>query len=144
MNKTEAETVIKETVEYANNEIQKNKKKTKKLIIGIIIAFILIIAAGVFFMKLYARSNNNEIDTKVLREYYQNSDGSWECDGIDYKYKLVITGRMNNAACDSTFVYLSNNEDITFAEAWKAAGFSSNWDDYFDIHDAVLVEISIE
>lgn len=48
---------------------------------------------------------------------------------------------MPNAAVDSTFVYLSNIKDITFGQAWKAAGFSNNTDDYFDVKDAVLVEI---
>lgn len=48
---------------------------------------------------------------------------------------------MNNAAKDSTFIYLSNIEDISFDQAWKAAGLSSNMDDYFDEKDAVLVAI---
>lgn len=32
-------------------------------------------------------------------------------------------------------------EDITFEQAWKASGLSSNMDDYFDIDEAVLVEL---
>ena len=46
---------------------------------------------------------------------------------------------MGGAVKDSTFVYLSNIEDISFDQAWKAAGLSSNMDDYFDRKDAVLV-----
>lgn len=46
---------------------------------------------------------------------------------------------MNNAAKDSTFVFLSNIEEITFDQAWKASGFSSNMDDYFDVKDAKFV-----
>ena len=46
---------------------------------------------------------------------------------------------MNNAVKDSTFIFLSNIEDITFDQAWKAAGFSSNMDDYFDVEDAKFV-----
>ena len=46
---------------------------------------------------------------------------------------------MGGAVKDSTFVYLSNIEEITFDQAWKAAGLSSNMDDYFDPKDAVLV-----
>lgn len=42
---------------------------------------------------------------------------------------------------DSTYVYLSNIESISFDEAWKAAGLSSNMDDYFDPKDAVCVAI---
>lgn len=75
-----------------------------------------------------------------LMGYSQNPDGTWECAGNTYKYKLEITGRMSNAASDTKFVYLSNIEEITFDQAWKAAGFSSNSNDYFDIKDAVLVD----
>ena len=34
------------------------------------------------------------------------------CDDYLYKYRLEITGRMPNAAVDSSFVYLSNIEEI--------------------------------
>lgn len=72
--------------------------------------------------------------------YHQMSDGTWEADGISYQYRLEITGRMPNAVKDSTFVYLSNIENITFEQAWKAAGLSSHLDDYFSAEDAILVE----
>ncbi|MBD5444824.1 MAG: immunogenic protein [Lachnospiraceae bacterium] len=81
--------------------------------------------------------DNNELVTWV--EYYEMSDGTWKTDDHTYQYRLEITGRMNNAAKDSTFVYLSNIEDITFEQAWKASGFSSNMDDYFKVEDATLV-----
>ena len=58
---------------------------------------------------------------------------------MSYKYRLEITGRMGNTVKDSTFVYLSNIEDISFKQAFMAAGFSSSMDDYFDPKDAVLV-----
>jgi hypothetical protein len=54
---------------------------------------------------------------------------------------LEISGRLSNAVKDSTYIYLSNIEDITFEQAWKASGLSSNMDDYFDIDEAVLVEL---
>ena len=75
-----------------------------------------------------------------LRTYYQNTDGTWQADGRHYQYRLEICGRMPNAAVDSTFVYLSNLKTITFDQAWKAAGLSSNTDDYFALEEAVLVE----
>ena len=46
---------------------------------------------------------------------------------------------MDNAEKDSTFIFLSNIENITFDQAWKAAGFSSNMDDYFDVEVAKFV-----
>ena len=73
--------------------------------------------------------------------YYKMSDNTWKCGEKIYQYRLEITGRMPNAAVDSTFVYLSNIPEITFEQAWKAAGLSSDAADYFDPKDAVLVEM---
>lgn len=75
-----------------------------------------------------------------LKTYYEMSDGTWECDGHTYKYRLEINGTMPNAKVSSTFVYLSNMENIPFEQAYKAAGVSSNLDDYFAVEDAVLVD----
>ena len=74
------------------------------------------------------------------KTYRELSDGTWECDGHMYKYRLVIKGTMPNAKTNSTFTYLSNIENIPFERAWKAAGFSSNMNDYFSVEDAVLVD----
>ena len=76
-----------------------------------------------------------------IATYYKMSDGSWQVNGQSYEYRLEISGRMPKAAVDSTFVYLSNIENITFEQAWKAAGFSSNTADYFSVDEAVLVEM---
>ena len=75
----------------------------------------------------------------TMVRYYEMSDGTWKTDDHAYKYRLEITGRMPNAAKDSTFVYLSNVEEISFERAYMAAGLSSNMDDYFALEDAVLV-----
>ena len=77
-----------------------------------------------------------------LKTYYEMTDGAWMCDSHMYKYRLEINGRMPNAAVDSSFVYLSNLEAITFDQAYKAAGISSNSDDYFSPEKAVLVEMN--
>lgn len=77
----------------------------------------------------------------TLRTYYEMNDGTWKADGNVYKHKLVLTGRLSNAVRDITYTILSNMEDITFDQAWKASGLSSNTEDYFDIEDAVFVAI---
>ena len=77
----------------------------------------------------------------TMVRYYELSDGTWKTDDHIYQYRLEITGRLGGAAKDSTFVYLSNLPEITFDQAWKAAGLSSNMNDYFDPADAVLVEM---
>ncbi len=76
-----------------------------------------------------------------MKTYSKMSDGSWSWEGHSYAHRLEIRGRMPNAAADSTFVYLSNRP-ITFEQAWKAAGFSSNTEDYFSPEEAVLVDMS--
>ena len=82
-----------------------------------------------------------ETEDIILTNYYEMSDGTWKTDDHTYQYKLVITGRLNNAVKDTTYTILSNVEDITFEQAWKASGLSSNSDDYFEIEDAVFVAI---
>lgn len=80
---------------------------------------------------------NNELITMV--KYYEMSDGTWKTDTYTYQYRLEITGRMNGALNDSTFVFLSNTEHISFKQAWKASGLSSSMDDYFKEDVAKLV-----
>ena len=77
-----------------------------------------------------------------MKTYYEMTDGTWMCDDRLYKYRLEINGRMPNAAADSSFVFLSNIEEISFEQAYKAAGISSNSDDYFSPEKAVLVEMN--
>ena len=48
---------------------------------------------------------------------------------------------MSSAAKSTTFVYLSNIEDIPFDRACLAAGLSSSTTDYFSVEEAVFVDI---
>lgn len=75
----------------------------------------------------------------TMVKYYEMSDGTWKTDNYTYQYRLEITGRMNHAEKDSTFIFLSNIKDITFEQAFLASGFSSNMDDYFKEEDAKFV-----
>ena len=85
---------------------------------------------------------NAEItDTIEFRDKVYNNSYEWMCDDVVYKYRLEISGRMPNAAKDSTFVYLSNIEEISFEQAYMSAGISSSTEDYFSPEDAVLVEM---
>ncbi len=77
----------------------------------------------------------------TIVKYYEMSDGTWKTDTHTYQYRLEITGRMGGAQKDSTFVFLSNIENITFEQAWKASGFSSNTNDYFKEEDAKFVAL---
>ena len=74
-----------------------------------------------------------------MKTYYEMSDGTWQFDEYTYKYRLEISGRMPNAAKDTTYVYLSNIENISFQKAMMASGLSSNMNDYFDAEVARFV-----
>lgn len=82
-----------------------------------------------------------ETEEVVLTTYYEMSDGTWKTDDYPYRYRLVITGRLSNAAKDTTYTILSNRKNITFEQAWKASGLSSNSEDYFEVEDAVFVAV---
>ena len=82
---------------------------------------------------------NDELVTVV--KYYEMSDGTWKTDDYTYQYRLEITGRMNGAVKDSTFVFLRNSKDITFEQAWKARGLIRYLDDYFKEEDAKFVAV---
>lgn len=75
----------------------------------------------------------------TMVRYYEMSDGTWKTDDHTYRYRLEITGRTGAAVKDTTFVFLSNIEDISFEQAWKASGLSSNMADYFKEEDAKFV-----
>ena len=91
-------------------------------------------------MACCAKKEENKADEGRLKTYSELSNGTYSCDEHIYKYRFEISGRMPNAAQNSTFVYLSNLPEISFEQAWKASGLSSSLDDYFSEEDAILVE----
>ena len=96
-----------------------------------------------WLFKLAAQSNDlGPVETIQgnLKTYYKNADGTYQFNGQTYKTRMEIRGQMPNSSATSTFVYLSNLKNISFARAWKAAGFSSNMSDYLAPEEAVLVE----
>ncbi len=110
----------------------------KKLIATILLCVCLISAVG---CGSHSVKPINTIEGN-MKTYYEMSDGTWKFDKYIYKYRLKISGRMPNAVKDTTYVILSNIEDISFQKAMLASGLSSNTEDYFDIKDAVFVEIN--
>lgn len=111
------------------------KKKTA-------VALILVLA-----LSLAGCTKNNKANETIegnWKTYCKMEDGTWSCENITYQYRLEIKGRLPNAACDSVYVYLSNLPDISFEQAYKASGLSSNTEDYFSVEEAVLVEMRTE
>ena len=116
--------------------------------VGVAVCFLTnpITADDHFGAEIYEPTPSEQIDKKydneefvITKLHYENLDGEWVSEGYTYKYRLEITGRMNHAAKNTTFIVLSNTEDITFDQTWKASGLSSNMADYFDPAVSVIV-----
>lgn len=98
------------------------------------------------YLELYEVTSSEDIQAKYDNEefvyqklHYKATDGTWSCEGYTYKYRLEITGKLGNAAKNTTYIVLSNSKDITFEQTWKASGLSSLMSDYFEPKDAVIV-----
>lgn len=52
----------------------------------------------------------------VMVTYQELKNGTWQCEDTVYPYRLELTGRGRLAETDSTFVVLSQREDVTFDE----------------------------
>lgn len=85
--------------------------------------------------------DNDKVVT--VETYYEMSDGTWKTDKHAYKYKLELSGRIPNVSKDSTFILLSNIKDISFDQAYKAFGLSSNTEDYFNEEETVIVGMQL-
>ena len=116
--------------------------------VGVAVCFLTnpITADDHFGAEIYEPTPSEQIDEKydneefvITKLHYENLDGEWVSEGYTYKYRLEITGRMNQAAKNTTFIVLSNTKDITFDQTWKASGLSSNMADYFDPGVSVIV-----
>lgn len=87
--------------------------------------------------ELEMKHNNSEMVVQKL--HYKADDATWVCGGYTYKYRLEITGKLNGTDKNSTYYVLSNVKNITYDQAWKASGLSSNMRDYFNPEDAIVV-----
>lgn len=87
----------------------------------------------------HMEENYNNGEFVITKTHYMLNDSRWYTEGCTYKYRLEITGRLNNAAKDTTYIVLSNTQNITFEQTWKASGLSSLSTDYFKPEDAVIV-----
>lgn len=78
----------------------------------------------------------------VAHTFTENADGTFTADnGKTYQYKLSLVGRSPNAVCDSCYVVLSNNKDLTF-ERVNESIFTSNTERFLDSEEAIIISIS--
>lgn len=126
-----------------------------------IAAIIVIVAAAVCFLTspktsanegdysvaaVYEVTPSEELEQKrengeyiIYTEYSALNNGMWSVGDYTYRYRLEITGKPNSAAKMVSYLVLSNTKDITFEQALKASGLSSDSNDYFSPDYAVIV-----
>ena len=69
---------------------------------------------------------DEEAEKEAITEDAEYVDGTWIFKGKSYRYRLEVTGRMNNAVKDTTYVIVTNDKDITFEELFPLSGLSSD------------------
>ena len=78
----------------------------------------------------------------AFHTFTENADGTFVADnGKTYQYKLELVGRSPNAVCDSCYVVLSNNKNLTF-ERVNESIFTSNTERFLDSDEAIIISIS--
>jgi len=118
MNKQEAEKVVKDTIEYANKEIEKSKKRYKKsilIILAIIFLLIIIFIRNLIIINnienMASKTNYNSYSKIMVEtterylsktEYYQNNDNF-----------IKINTKINEQGISKVISYkLNGKEDI--------------------------------
>lgn len=86
--------------------------------------------------KTYEQSEQDGI----LSTYYEMDNGTWQCGGTSYPFRLELSGRMPNAESDSYYVVLTDNENLTFEDVSKSL-YSSFLEDSRRMEGSVLVEM---
>ena len=94
----------------------------KKLIAMIGLLTVLLAGCGKNdIAKVYEKSESDGI----VATYYEMNDGTWQCDDNIYQFRLELAGRMPNAKSGSSYVVLTDNENLTFEDVAKSLYSSS-------------------
>ena len=108
----------------------------KKLIAMIGLLTVLLAGCGKNdIAKVYEKSESDGI----VATYYEMNDGTWQCDNI-YQFRLELAGRMPNAKSGSSYVVLTDNENLTFEDVAKSL-YSSSLEDSKIMDGSIIVEM---
>lgn len=66
MDRNEAESVIKDTIEYANSEIKKNQAKNHKTVVGLIGVIVCLLLVASFFVGSHVKEQQ-QLDARIQR-----------------------------------------------------------------------------
>ena len=109
----------------------------KKILIALVICTLLLAGCGKnYIAKVYEKSESDGI----VVTYYEMNDGTWQCEDNTYQFRLELVGRMPNAESDSSYVVLTDNENLTFENVSKSL-YSSLSEDSEIMKGSIIVEI---
>ena len=86
--------------------------------------------------KVYEKSESDGI----VATYYEMNNGTWQCDDNTYQFRLELAVRMPNAKSDSSYVVLTDNENLTFEDVSKSL-YSSSLEDSKIMDGSMIVEM---
>lgn len=109
----------------------------KKILIALGICSALLVGCS---KNEIAKIHNESEKNGVVRTYYEMNDGTWECDDISYQFRLELRGKMPNAADESYYVVLTDNDKLTFEDVSKSQ-YSSSIVDSKLLENSVIVEM---
>lgn len=121
----------------------------KKLHICIIFSITVIL--GLFLIAFLFKASlpqdvNDDIQDKFSdynnMNYTQLEDGTWQCNGIEYKYYLELNGKWPETNKNGKAVILSNTKEVDFNDIMNYL-FSSQQGDY-NSSDWVLIQLDAD
>ena len=117
MDKNEAESVIKNTIEYANNEIKKNRAKARKTIVIIIsIAAILIIWITMGFVDYFRVSNFEKPIFCISKESVSSDTVDFiHCQGLGYSFEIAVNDPLDEYPGVTSYTYFLFGNEICSA-----------------------------
>lgn len=112
MNRNDAESVIKDTIEYANNEIKKNKKRSLRIVIAILTFSILVtsLLGGCFISYITFNTGNP----------FAVASGYFQITVLDKKYVEIQNSPKVVIAQPDEEVFINYMESRGFAEIKEA------------------------
>ena len=150
MNKDEANEVIKQTIEYANNEINKTNTKMRKIVTTVIVVAVLLVAWMAMGVTDYIRVTSFEKPIFCISRA-SVKDGAKDYrhyQGIGYSFELVINGEESEfpGVARYTYFILGNEVRSGISELTDYANITSgepalNDRDYYNLTEQGIIKV---
>lgn len=109
----------------------------RKILVALVFCVLLFTGCG---KSDIAKTYNQSEKDGILMTYYEMNDGTWQCDDNIYQFRLELAGRMPNAKSGSSYVVLTDNENLTFEDVAKSL-YSSSLEDSKIMDGSIIVEM---